>query len=98
MERFHFGQNALHSYEALKKETLYLTEAFQIKDTIYFRYKDRVMPCVRTGEGTYRIKTVLYWSMVEKKLKWIKKIQSEKFTNILENNYIIYTENNHLSS
>lgn len=94
MERFHFGQNALQSYEALKEEAVHLTEAFRIKDTIYFRYKDRVMPCVKTGEGTYRIKTVLYWSMVEKKLHWLKKIQSEKFTHVLENNRIIYAQIN----
>lgn len=95
MERFHFGENSLHSYEALKEETNHLKEAFRIKDTIYFRYKDRVMPCVKTGEGFYRIKTVLYWSMVEKKLHWLKRIQSEKFTKVLENNRITYMQNNH---
>lgn len=51
-------------------------EAFRIKEKIYYRYRDMVMPCI-VEDGVLKIKTVLYWSMVKKKIEWINNILKE---------------------
>lgn len=62
------------SYRNLKDEMKEAIEIFSIKETVFFRYQNKVMPCVKIEEHKYKIKSVLYWHMVEKKINRISKL------------------------
>lgn len=89
IERFLGGKADERPIRKIKEEASLAVELFRIKDSIYYRYKDRVMVCVEKGKNTYKIKTVLNWYMMKRKIFLIEKLQNrERYQNIIRMNKI----------